>query len=146
MSNVNTSLRVNLVFVFIVRIVAIPRIWLAEQRLTLNRIFPDVLFSMFREWYGRFEDMDIDFDELFPNLEVFIQSFEIAFAERVFPEYGLKLVQQDSKSSYNLSRYPFKYRLSIRLSKLGLELYSHVLLGEDALEDIDKYRDRQGAQ
>ena len=140
MSKVIKSLRGSLLHAFIGQIVAIPKVWFGDQRLNLNRVFPDLLFSMFKEWYDRFEasDSDNDFDELFPDLEVFIQGFE-----KVLVEYKLKFAEQDSKSSYNLSRYPYKYILSIRLSKLGLELYSYVLPGEDALEDIDKYRDRQ---
>ena len=139
MSNVKSS-RIDLLYAFIEQIVAIPKLWFGDQRLTLERVFPDFLFSMFREWYDRFEGLDIDsdFDELFQDLEVFIQNFE-----KVFSEYKLKLVHKESKSPSNLSRYPYKYNLSIRLSKLGLELYSHVLPGEDALEDIDKYLNRQ---
>ena len=140
MSKAIKSLRENLLYAFIVQIVAIPKIWYGDQRPALKHAFPDLLFSMFNEWYDRFkaQDIDYDFDELFPDLEIFIQNLEKVYAGRIFDEFKLVLVQQESRSAYNLSRHPFKYDLSIRLSKLGLEIYSHVLSGEDALEDKEK--------
>ena len=132
MSNKNNSHRVDILYLFIGNIAVTPRKWFADQRLTLHRAFPDLLFAMFEVWYKRyFKEADEDITELFPDLEAFARALS-----KALNRHEIKHERKDSMSKYCISRYSYKYSFSIRLSKLGMKIYGQVLPGEDAIADI----------
>ena len=137
MSNINYFHRIDLLYLFVSHIAVTPRIWFGDQHLVLNRAFPDILFEMFKVWYERFyrEKTDEDISKLFPDLETFARALSEAL-KRHRIKHELKV----SRSKYSITRYPYKYSFSIRLSKLGIGIYSQVLPGRDAIADTTDVR------
>ena len=123
-----------LLYKFIGQIFVVPRKWYPDERLTLHRVFPDLLFEMFQAWYTQSHPWKGAkyIDKLFPDLDIFTREFE----EIITDEYDLGCEQRLSSGEYALSRHDFRYTLSkCRFSKLGLTIYASVLDGGDSISD-----------
>jgi hypothetical protein len=128
----------KLLFAFIGQIFVVPRKWYPDERPTFKRPFPDVLFRMFKIWHTKNHNgTSVKYIEtLYSDLNIFTRDFE----EIMINEYGFGCEQKESRGSYALSRYDFKYRLSkCRFSKLGLMIYASALPDGDSISDNPEY-------
>jgi hypothetical protein len=112
---------IELLLEFLREITVEPRRWYAEERLKLNRLFPDQAFDMLIVWYNSSGHKSVclgqyKFHSVLPNTKTFIPYFEQALSI-----YGIKCTRVKSKGNFNLSKYPFNCVLKRWLHERGLK-------------------------
>jgi hypothetical protein len=135
MGNDITDNKTGLLHKFLNEILVPPAQWFSDQRLTLNRAFPDIIFKMFDIWYTQYtRGTDKCTKELFPDLKSFARTFERIYIKYI-RQHHFRFECVKSKSKYCLQRYSYKYTFPVRLSKLGTEIYARSLPDGDAIAD-----------
>jgi hypothetical protein len=114
----------QLVYSFLMEIVILNHKWIGKEVPALHRIFPCDLIYLFKCWYAKKNDLNINGDiTIVMSRKKFLKYFE-----RRMTKARIKWIRVLSRTQYNLDQGKYKYKFSnLRLTKKGLEFYLPII-------------------